>query len=206
MCDILGGDADKTSSTPSRSSPGKRPGRVSRTKPNDPRRSKPPKPDKRSKPPRTVRRDMVDEKCARLGIRYYKWKGIKLSKLHKSHVSAKKNLDKYIPRGQKVNEDCILCPQQIQPQCHSELLIHVQRVHVKRKVIVGGLSLLMCRCSDVRSQGCDNSARNKHYHCPECHQPCYNPAKLKCHLLSKHSHKYQSGELKHLNRTKGGDS
>ena len=85
----LGGDADNGFSTPSKSTPVNKPGRQSRTKPDDPHRPKPPKSHTTHKPPRTVRRDQVDEKCARLGIRYYKWQGVKMSNLHKSHVSAK---------------------------------------------------------------------------------------------------------------------
>ena len=80
---------------------------------------------------RNLRRDGVDEKCAREGIKYYRWKGQKRKGRHISHELASKVLIDYIPRGQKIKEDCILCPKEISPTSKIELLDHVRRVHVR---------------------------------------------------------------------------
>ena len=106
------------------------------------------------------RRDGVDEKCARLGITYLKWKGQKGPGMHVSHVPAKKALFIYVPRGQRMNEDCILCPKEKHLNSQYDLLVHVRRVHVGHLITIRDMNLLICRCSDIRSQGTDNSVRN----------------------------------------------
>ena len=54
-----------------------------------------------SKTCQNLRRDSVDEKCARLGITYLKWKGQKGPGMHVSHVPVKKALFKCVPKGPK---------------------------------------------------------------------------------------------------------
>ena len=152
-----------------------------------------------SKTCRNLRRDGVDEKCVREGIKYYKWKGTKGRGRHISHEPSSKVLIDYIPRGQKINEDCVLCPKEIRPSSKIELLAHVRRVHVAHLITLRDMNLLMCRCSDVCSQGRDNSVRNRHWHCIDCWQPCTTPAKLKTHILNKHKNEYRDPELAHLN-------
>ena len=103
-----------------------------------------------------------------------------------------------------LNEDCILCPQEIHPTSKYDLLTHVRWVHVSHLITIREMNLLMCRCSDIRSQGRDNSVRNHHWHCVDCWQPCVIPSKLKQHMLAKHKDKYNKHELKHLDRSSGG--
>ena len=113
-----------------------------------------------SKTCQNLRRDVVDEKCARLGITYLKWKGRKGLGMQVSHVPAKKALFKYVRRGQRMNEDCILCPKEKHLNSQCDLLVHVKRVHVGHLITIRDMNLLMCRCSDIRSQGTDNSVHN----------------------------------------------
>ena len=153
---------------------------------------------------KNLRRDGVDERCARLGIKYLKWRGVKGKGQHLSHEPTSKVLIDYVPRGQKLNEDCILCPQEIHPTSKYDLLSHVRRVHVGHLITIQEMNLLMCRCSDIRSQGRDNSVRNRHWHCVDCWQSCVIPSKLKQHMLAKHKDKYNKHELKHLDRSLGG--
>ena len=121
-----------------------------------------------------LRRDGVDERCARLGITYLKWHGRKGQGMHISHVPMKTVLFKYIPRGQKMNEDCILCPKEKHLNSNFDLLVHVRRVHVGHLITIRNMNLLMCRCSDIRSQGTDNSVRNRHWHCIQFYSAMHN--------------------------------
>ena len=141
------------------------------------------------------------QEVARLGITYLKWHGRKGLGMHISHVPMKMVLFKYIPRDQKMNEDCILCPKEKHVNSNYDLLVHVRRVHVGHLITIRNTNLLMCRCSDIRSQGTDNSVRNRHWHCIQCWQPCMTPAKLKTHLLAKHKGVYEKGELKQLDKS-----
>ena len=154
--------------------------------------------------PKSVRHEGVDERCERLGIKYLRWHGCRSEGPHLSHESCFKVLIDYVPRGQKINEDCRLCPKQIHPQSNFDLKIHTHRVHVRKLITIRDTNLLMCHCSNIRSQGTDRSARNRHWHCLECHHPFTTPAKLKGHMLHKHSDVYNEVELKHLNRSRGG--
>ena len=113
-----------------------------------------------SKTCQNLRRDGVDEKCARLGITDLKCKGQKGPGIHISHVPTKKALFKYVQRGQRMNEDCILCPKEKHINSQYDLLVHVRRVHVGHLITIRNTNLLMCRCSDIHSQGTDNSVRN----------------------------------------------
>ena len=146
----------------------------------------------------------MDETCARLGITYCKWHGRKGPGMHISHVPTKTVLFKYIPRGQKMTEDCILCPKEKHLNSNYDLLVHVRRVHFGHLITIRNMNLLMCRCSDIPSQGTDNSVCNRHWHCIQCWQPCTRPAKLKTHILAKHKGVYEKGELKHLDKSRGG--
>ena len=153
---------------------------------------------------KNLQHDGVDERCACLGIKYLKWWGVKGKGRHLSREPTSKVLIDYIPRGQKLNEDCILCLQEIHPTSKYDLLSHVRHVHVGHLITIWEMNLLMCRCSDIRSQGHDNSVRNRHWHCVDCWQPCVIPSKLKQHMLAKHKDKYNKHELKHLDQSSGG--
>ena len=157
-----------------------------------------------SKTCQNLRRDGVDEKCARLGITYLKWQGQKGPGMHISHVPTKKALFNYVLRGQRMNEDCILCPIEKHINSQYDILVHVRRVHVRHLITIRNMNLLMCRCSDICSQGTNNSVRNRHWHCKQCWQPFTTPAKLKTHILAKHKGVYEACELKHLDKSRVG--
>ena len=156
-----------------------------------------------SKSCQNLRRDGVDERCARLGIAYLKWHGRRGKGIHISHVQTKTALFKYIPRGQKMNENCILCLKEKHVNSNYDLLVHVRRVHIGHLIIIRNMNLLMCRCSDICSQGTDNSVHNRHWHCIQCWQPCTTPVKLKTHILAKHKGVYKASEVKNLNKSQG---
>ena len=95
-------------------------------------------------------------------IRYYIPKVAKSKRAGYAHfhVPVKKALFKYVPRGQRMNEDCILCPKEKHINLQYDLLVHVRRVHVGHLITIRNTNLLMCRYSDIRSQGTDNSVHN----------------------------------------------
>ena len=148
--------------------------------------------------PRNVRRDGVDERCKRDNIKYLKWVGKKGRGLHRSQVSTKKVLIDYVPKAQDVNADCILCPMEKTLDGKADAIDHYKRVHIAHLLTINNTNMLRCRCSEIRSRGSDNSVRNRHYHCIECWHPFDTGAKIRIHMLSKHSDKYSGSQLAHL--------
>ena len=71
-----------------------------------------------------------------------------------------------------------------------DMQVHVQRIHVSKLIIVKNYTLLLCRCSDVRSRGDDDTVRNR--------QPFDTGAKLRIHKLAKHPSIYPEACLEHL--------
>ena len=84
-----------------------------------------------------------------MGIKYYRWKGQKGKGRHLSHEPTSTVLVDYMPRGQKLNEDCVLCPKEIRPSSKIEFIVHVRHVHVAHLITLRDMNLLMCRCSDI---------------------------------------------------------
>ena len=147
---------------------------------------------------KNVRRDGVDEKCAKDNIKYYKWTGTKGSGLHPSQVKTSTSMMDYVPPKQKPNTDCILCPKEKILETEFDMQLHFRRVHIAKLLVVHNVNILMCRCSDIRSRGSDNSVRNRHYHCITCWHPFDTGAKLRVHKLAKHSDVYDKLSLLHL--------
>ena len=165
-------------------------------------------PNKKTKPSKTsakvikikknTRRDGVDEYCKENNIKYKRWTGTKGKGLHPSQLKTSKSLLDFVPKGQKPNSNCILCPMEKIVQGDSDMKLHFQRVHVAKLIVVKQYTLLLCRCSDVRSRGDDGTVRNRHFHCISCWQPFDTAAKLRIHKLSKHWDVYTEAFLEHL--------
>ena len=147
---------------------------------------------------KNTRRDGVDEFCKKNKIKYKRWSGTKGKGLHPSQIKNAKSLVGYIPKGQKPNSNCILCPMEKIVQAKKDMEVHVQRVHVSKLIIVKEYTLLLCHCSNVRSRGDDGTVRNRHFHCITCWQPFDTGAKLHIHKLSKHPTIYSEASLEHL--------
>ena len=167
--------------------------------------STPNKKSKPSKPPvniikirKNTRRDGVDEYCRKNNIRYMKWTGTKGKGLHPSQVKSSKSLEGFIPKGQQPNSNCILCPMEKIVQGKTDMTVHVQKVHVAKLIVVKQYTLLLCRCSDVRSRGEDGTVRNRHFHCITCWHPFDTGPKLRIHKLAKHPDIYSEASLEHL--------
>ena len=147
---------------------------------------------------KNVRRNGVDEKCVKENIKYYKWSGTKGSGLHPSRVKMSTSMMDYVPPKQKPNTDCILCPKEKILETEFDMQLHFRCVHIAKLLVVHNVNILMCRCSDIRSRGLDNSVRNRHYHCITCWHPFDTGAKLRVHKLAKHSDIYNEPSLLHL--------
>ena len=148
--------------------------------------------------PRNVRRDGVDEECHKQNIKYLKWTGSKGKGLHVSQIKADVVLIDYIPKKQDENSDCLLC---LKEKClggQADAIDHYKRVHISRLIQVTNINILMCRCSEIRNRGSDQSVHNRHFHCLACWHPFDTPAKLRIHKLAKHSDKYSELDVAHL--------
>ena len=102
---------------------------------------------------KNTRRDGVDEYCKQNNIKYKRWTGTKGKGLHPSQLKTSRSLIDFVPKDQKPNSNCILCPMEKIVQGHSDMKLHFQRVHVSKLIVVKQYTLLLCRCSDVRSSG-----------------------------------------------------
>ena len=105
-------------------------------------------------------------------------------KTHKSFLD--ENDHRIVIRKQSVPGECILCPKQkfLVRKADSEL--HYESVHHKSALVFRNIKILRCKCSEVRSRGCDKSTRNAHYHCTFCFHPSDYRHQLAKHLYSKH--------------------
>ena len=147
---------------------------------------------------KNVRRDGVDEKCAKENIKYYKWNGTKCKGFHASQVKMSTSMIDYVPPEQNPNTDCILCPKEKILETQFDMQLHFRCVHIAKLLVVHDVNILMCRCSDIRSRGLDKSVRNHHYHCITCWHLFDTGAKLRVHKLAKHSDIYDEPSLLHL--------
>ena len=147
---------------------------------------------------KNTRRDGVDEYCRDNNIKYKRWAGTKGKGLHPSQIKNAKSLVDFVPKGQQPNSNCILCPMEKIVQGNKDMKVHIQRVHVSKLIVVQKYTILLCRCSDVRSRGDDGTVRNRHFHCIACWQPFDTGPKLRIHKLAKHSDIYSEASLEHL--------
>ena len=140
---------------------------------------------------KNVRRDGVDEKWVQQNIKYYKWTVTKGRGFHPSQVKTSTSMIDYIPPQQTPNTDCILCPKEKILETQFDMELHFRRVHIAKLLVVHNVNILMCRCSDLRSRGSDNSVCT-------CWHPFDTGAKLRVHKLAKHSDVYDESSLLHL--------
>ena len=147
---------------------------------------------------RHVRRDRVDEECARLGIVYKKWKP--LNPKQKSHPSVRDIDDStVIPDEQEVPEWCILCPRNKYLRDNTYAQTHYFSMHHKKLLVVDNVKMLACKCSEIHSHGSNRSARNLHFHCSLCYHPFKSGDLLATHMLCHHTDIMLS-QVRHLMR------
>ena len=134
---------------------------------------------------RHVRRDNVDEECERLGVYYKKWEP--LNPEQTSHVSVRHwQDDTVVPSEQEFPAYCIMCPKNRFMKNFARARVHYLAWHHKTLLVVEEWKLLACKCSEVRSHGSDNAARNKHYHCPLCFHAIKTADQMGTHLIYQH--------------------
>ena len=134
---------------------------------------------------RHVRRDHVDEECEEQGVIYRKW--VPLNPNQTSHIAVRDwQDDTVIPAEQDFPSYCIMCPKNRFLKNEARGETHYLAWHHKRLLVVDNWKLLCCKCSEVRSHGRDNSARNQHYHCPLCFRTCKTDDQLGTHMITQH--------------------
>ena len=166
------------------------------------------RPKGRTKPPRrdfsrptsilhkNVCRDMVDEECERLGIYYKRW--TPLNPEQTSHPSVRElDDDTVVPEEQEIPKWCIMCPRNKYLKNGTIGMSHYLSRHHKTLLVVDVSKILACKCSEMRSHGSDNSARNKHYHCHLCYHPFKSGDLLATHFVSEHP-ELEPGNFRHL--------
>ena len=127
------------------------------------------------------RRDNVDEEAARRGVIYQRWKN-EFGHIT-SHVSVRDfNDETIIPEQQEMPGWCMICPKNKYVNFDNGER-HYLTLHHKSLVVIGSHKLWHCKCSQLRSHGNDMSARNAHYHCMKCLQPCRSTANLANHVI-----------------------
>ena len=138
---------------------------------------------------RNIRKDMVDENCAWLKIKYKQWSGDNQVKtvLHKSHLDV--NSESNIPTSQNIPAMCILCPTKKYLASNWDRDRHYNGVHIRNLIVVENTTALQCKCSEVRSHSWkkDRCTRNSHYHCTVCHWPRDRKRQLANHMVAKHN-------------------
>ena len=143
-----------------------------------------------------VRRDMIDEECARLGIYYRRWKPMNPEQT--SHISVRELFDETeVPKEQELGKWCLLCPMNRYMRTELLTLKHYRSVHHKKLLVVRDTKMWRCKCSEMRSHGSDNSARNAHYHCFICYHPFKTSDLLATHFATQHP-ELTLAEIRHL--------
>ena len=132
-----------------------------------------------------VWRDQVDEECKRLGIYYRCWHP--LNPQQTSHITVRDFSDStVIPAEQEIPQWCVICPKNRYIRNRFLGRQHYLRVHHKPMLVVADSKMWACKCSEVRSHGSDNSARNQHFHCYICYHPFKRSDLLGTHLITQH--------------------
>ena len=143
-----------------------------------------------------VRRDRVDEECARLGIVYKQW--MPLNPEQTEHASifpvAATN---FIPEQQDIPNWCMLCPRTRVLRDRAFGNLHYKHVHHKRLIVIRDEKVLACKCSEITSHGSDNSSCNQHYHCTICFHAIKTADFLATHMLTQHD-EVNLPEVRHL--------
>ena len=127
------------------------------------------------------RKDGVDEKYR---DHYRRWAGQTYKGKHPSHlVQGEKNV---FPHNQLILGYCLLCPMTSLIPTNYRYKQHFRLCHIKHAVVIVRITLLACKCSQVKSQGTDYSCRNQHYHCHLCHWPKTLKQALFIHYNTQH--------------------
>ena len=132
-----------------------------------------------------IRCDRVDEECVRLGIVYKVWQLLNPDQTCHITVHPVDNSTE-IPPEQEIPQYCILCPRNRVLPNHRFAINHYRSIHQSTLLVVGDIKMWACKCSEMRSHGTDNSARNKHYHYFVCFHPFKTSDLLGTHILTQH--------------------
>ena len=93
------------------------------------------------------RKDGVDEKYR---DRYRRWAGRMYKGKHPSHlVQGEKNI---FPHNQLIPGYCLLCPMTGLIPTNYRYKRHFRLCHIKHAVLIAKITLLACKCSQVKSQ------------------------------------------------------
>ena len=90
-------------------------------------------------------------------------------------------------QGDQYPSYCVLCAQGFLCMNYKNAAVHYGRVHQKHRLEIQGYSVLACKCEEVRYRGSDESRRNMHWHCPECHKAVEDRKALGHHLSQRHN-------------------
>ena len=127
------------------------------------------------------RKDGVDEEYR---DRYRRWAGRTYKGKHPTHLVQGEK--KVFPHNQLIPGYCLLCPMTSLIPTDYRYKRHFRLCHIKHAVVVGRITLLACKCSQIKSQGSDESCRNQHYHCHLCHWPKTSKQALFIHYNTQH--------------------
>ena len=138
-------------------------------------------PNKRRKKAMSKRKDGVDTLYCDT---YRRWEGHTYQGKHPSHLV--QGTTNVFPPHQIIPGYCLSCPMTSLQPTDYRYKRHFRLCHVKHTVIVGKITLLACKCLQVKSQGMDKSCRNQHYHCHMCHWPKTSKSALFIHYSTQH--------------------
>ena len=97
-----------------------------------------------------VRRDCVDEECARLGIVYKVW--WPLNPDQTCHITVRPLDDPTeIPPEQEIPQYCILCPRNRVLPNYTFAINHYRSIHQSTLLVVDDVKMWACKCSEMRS-------------------------------------------------------
>ena len=98
------------------------------------------------------RKDGVDEKYR---DHYRRWAGRTYKGKNPSHLVQGKK--KVFPHNQLIPGYCLLCPMTSLIPTNYRYKQHFRLCHIKNAVLIAKITLLACKCSQVKSQGTDYS-------------------------------------------------
>ena len=105
----------------------------------------------------------------------------------KHRTMIKESSTRTLPFSQKIPGYCILCPEQFYHHKKEKMEEHYMKKHYKSSIIIDGLRILQCKCTEGRIRGTDSSTRNTHYHCIGCWKPCDRSEHMALHAIRKHA-------------------
>ena len=106
------------------------------------------------------------------------------------------NYKTVIPTKQDLVGECILCTSVFSATDAQDMMRHYRSKHFKGHVIMNDITIMRCKCNEVRPRGADGSYRNSHYHCTLCFHPSDHKRGLAKHYITKHG--YMHDQIKHL--------